>query len=137
MHFTEVKDYIDRHFGLNDIPKIRMFLRRGFVLPPPYDDHWNSNPTDASTLMNHSLTPHCGRPKGTLRLVRKGEELTMDYSGNGNPQWYIDVCHSYGILTSVEIAVEEKKRGAARSNQPACRGWNEGLQRTHPPSNRS
>jgi hypothetical protein len=115
MHWTEVKDYIARHFGSNekDIPRIQNFLRRGFVIPPPYDDYWNSNPTDAGTLMNHSSTPNCGRPKGTLRLVRKGEELTMDYSGNGNPQWYIDLCHSYGILTGVEIALEETKRGGA------------------------
>lgn len=111
IHCTKMKAYIAHHFAPSDITGIRSFLRRGFVLPPPYDDHWNSNPTDAGTMMNHNSTPNCGRPKGTLRFIRKGEELTMDYSGNGNPQWYVDLCHSYGILTGVEIALEEKKRG--------------------------
>ena len=35
----------------------------------------------------------------------------MDYSGNGNPAWYVDLCHQYGILTAVEIAQEEAQRG--------------------------
>lgn len=57
--------------------------------------------------MNHSSTPNCGQPHGTLRDIKKGEELVMDYSHNGNPKWYQDLCHRYGILTGVEIALRE------------------------------
>ena len=91
---------------------VQQFLRRGFVLPSPYDDVFYSNPTDAGTYMNHSSdAPNCARPYGTTRLIHKGEELTMDYSGNGNPLWYQDICHMYGILTAVEVAQHEQARG--------------------------
>ena len=111
IYHNEIRTYIAENYKPHDLQGIRRFLRRGFVLPAPYDDHWNSNPTDAGSIMNHSSTPNCGQPYGTLRWIRKGEELTMDYSGNGNPKWYVDICHSYGILTGVEIAQEEQKRG--------------------------
>ena len=86
IHKDDIEQYIREHYHPNDTRGIRRFLRRGFVLPAPYDEHWNSNPTDAGSRMNHSSTPNCGRPRGTLRNIHKGEELTMDYSGNGNPQ---------------------------------------------------
>lgn len=103
--------HIAEHYAPDDVEGIQCFLRRGFVLPPPYDDCFYSNPDDAATFMNHSSTPNCARPHGTTRLIRAGEELTMDYSGNGNPAWYVDLCHHYGILTPVEIAQEEAQRG--------------------------
>jgi len=110
IHKDDLKTYIATAF-----PKaphlIPNFLRRGFVLPPPNDDHWHSNPTDVGSLMNHSSTPNCGPPVGTLRRIEAGEELTMDYGGNGNPQWYIDICHEYGILTGVEIARRQESLG--------------------------
>lgn len=107
IHHTEIEQYIKDHFRPNDVCRIRQFLRRGFVLPPPKDDCWNSYPMDAGSYMNHSSTPNCGQPHGTLRVIQKGEELTMDYSFNGNPKWYADLCHRYGILTAVEIAQRE------------------------------
>lgn len=109
IHHTEIEHYIKDHFLPKDIRRIRQFLRRGFVLPPPNDDCWYSNPSDAGSFMNHSSTPNCGQPHGTLRATKKGEELTMDYSFNGNPKWYVDLCHHYGILTAVEIAQREKQ----------------------------
>mmetsp|Transcript_9030 Transcript_9030/g.21469 ORF Transcript_9030/g.21469 Transcript_9030/m.21469 type:complete len:202 (-) Transcript_9030:1714-2319(-) len=109
IHHTELEDYIQSNFESTNIRQIRQFLRRGFVLPPPKDDYWNSNPTDAGSFMNHSSTPNCGQPYGTLRTIKKGEELVMDYSGNGNPKWYQDICHKYGILTGVEIGLREKQ----------------------------
>ncbi|KAL3937079.1 MAG: hypothetical protein SGBAC_007733 [Bacillariaceae sp.] len=109
IHHTKLKDYIQSNFESTNIRQIRQFLRRGFILPPPKDDCWNSNPTDAGSFMNHNSTnPNCGQPYGTLRTIKKGEELTMDYSHNGNPKWYQDICHKYGILTGVEIALREK-----------------------------
>jgi hypothetical protein len=111
IHYTELNDYIAQHYESDDIQGICMFLRRGFVIPgAPRDEYWNSNPTDAGCYMNHSSTPNCGRPHGTLRLVEAGEELTVDYSGNGNPQWHIDLCHAYGIMTSAEIVLVEKQQ---------------------------
>ena len=120
IHYTDLEDYIADHYESDDVQGICTFLRRGFVIPAPRDEYWNSNPTDAGCYMNHSATPNCGRPHGTLRLVQAGEELTVDYSGNGNPQWHIDLCHAYGILTSAEIVVEEKrKRDGMSECQPA------------------
>jgi hypothetical protein len=111
IHYTELEDYIAEHYESEDVQGICAFLRRGFVIPSsPRDEYWNSNPTDAGCYMNHSSTPNCGRPHGTLRLVQAGEELTVDYSGNGNPQWHIDLCHAYGILTSAEIVIEERTK---------------------------
>jgi hypothetical protein len=81
---------------------IRIFLRQGFVLPND-PDVFCSNPTDAGRFINHSPTPNCG-PDGTLRLIKAGEELTMDYSFHGNPQWYQDICAQYGVLTERQVA---------------------------------
>jgi hypothetical protein len=86
----------------SNLEAIRIFLRQGFVLPND-PDVLCSNPTDAGRLMNHSPTPNCG-PDGTLRLIKAGEELTMDYSFHGNPQWYQDICAQYGVLTERQVA---------------------------------
>jgi hypothetical protein len=86
----------------NNREAIRIFLRQGFVLPND-PDVFCSNPTDAGRFMNHSPTPNCG-PDGTLRLIKAGEELTMDYSFHGNPQWYQDICAQYDVLTERQVA---------------------------------
>jgi hypothetical protein len=110
IHHADLEDYIVTAFG-NDVRQIQMFLRRGFVLPPPHDDYYCSNFSDGGSYMNHSSNPNCGQPYGTLRWIRKGEELTMDYSGNGNPQWFVKICHKYGMLTNVEIAKRQLELG--------------------------
>ena len=66
-------------------------------------DSLNSNPSDAGRFMNHSNTPNCG-PDGALRDIEIGEELTMNYNFHGNPQWYIDICDKYGVLTERQVA---------------------------------
>jgi SET domain-containing protein len=107
IHHSELKDYIDTHFA-DDLEQTQVFLRQGFVLPstadkPDKDAYFYSNPTDAGRFMNHSSKANCG-PDGTTRDVDAGEELTMDYSFHGNPQWYMDICHSYGVLTEAQVA---------------------------------
>lgn len=101
IHHKELNNYISTNFG-EDREKIQIFLRQGFVLPTN-PDFFNSNPTDAGRFMNHSSTPNCG-PDGTLRDIAIGEELTMDYSFHGNPEWYQDICRSYDVLTEAEVA---------------------------------
>jgi hypothetical protein len=132
-HYSELEDYIQYTFlnskeqemtqmnrsnklilSAETIEAIRTFLRRGFVLPAPQDHIFHSNVADAGCFMNHSSNPNCGQPHGTLREIHMGEELTMDYSGNGNPQWFVDICHKYGMLTSVEIAERQKELGEDR-----------------------
>lgn len=98
-----------------DVDAIRRFLRQGFVLPPSekegtgrkVDDYFYSNPTDAGRFMNHSNDPNCG-PDGTLRDIRAGEEMTMDYSFHGDPQWYRNICQKYGVLTEAQIAKQAR-----------------------------
>jgi hypothetical protein len=112
IHFSEMKKHIANNFEVDNVESIRKFLRQGFVLPSPRDDHWNSNPTDAGCFMNHSsFKANCGNPHGSLRLIEAGEELVMDYGSNGNPEWYVELCHFYGILTGIEIAQNERERG--------------------------
>ncbi|KAL3827472.1 hypothetical protein ACHAXA_003741 [Cyclostephanos tholiformis] len=88
--------------GRDDEEAIRIFLRQGFVLPND-PDVFCTNSTDAGRFMNHSPTPNCG-PDGTLRLIKAGEELTMNYGFHGNPQWYQDICAQYGVLTERQVA---------------------------------
>ena len=101
IHHTQLKVYIAQQFG-KDLKQIQLFLRQGFVLPTN-EDYFCSNPTDAGRFMNHSSHPNCG-PDGTLRDVAKDEELTINYSFHGDPQWYRDICHLYGVQTEAEIA---------------------------------
>jgi hypothetical protein len=102
----QLEEYMEKEFG-NDVESIRVFLRQGFVLPPGAkgneDQFFYSNPTDAGRFMNHSSYPNCG-PDGALCDILEGEEMTMDYSFHGNPQWYEDVCHKYGVLTERQVA---------------------------------
>lgn len=92
----------DVEVGSNNEEAIQIFLRQGFVLPND-PEMFCSNPTDAGRFMNHSSTPNCG-PDGTLRIIKAGEELTMDYGFHGNPQWYQDICAQYRVLTERQVA---------------------------------
>lgn len=67
------------------------------------DDFFHSNPTDSGRLTNHSSTPNTG-PDGALSDILPGEELTMDYSFHGNPEWYQNICAKYGVLTEAQVA---------------------------------
>lgn len=104
IHHSVLEEYISKHYS-NDLEAIQLFLRQGFVLPHPEEklEYFNSNPTDAGRFMNHSNVPNCG-PDGAICDIQVGDELTMDYGFHGNPVWYQDICHKYGILTESEIA---------------------------------
>lgn len=80
----------------------QVFLRQGFVLPSDLE-HFCTNPADAGRFTNHSATPTMGF-EGTLRDIAEGEELTMDYSWHGNPEWYQELCKQYGTLTETQVA---------------------------------
>lgn len=111
IHHERLQDRIASTYGDVESSReaIRLFLRQGFVLPGAEgkSDFFNSNPTDAGRFMNHSNDPNCG-PDGTLRDVETGEELTMDYSFHGNPQWYRDICRQYDVPTEAEVAQKAK-----------------------------
>ena len=96
----ELRDYIHKTFG-NDREAIQIFLRQGFVLP--HADIFYTNPTDAGRYFKHSSNPNCG-PDGTLRDIKKGEELTMNYCFHNDPMWYREICKEYGTETEAEVA---------------------------------
>ena len=133
IHHKDLEEYIEKNFGC-DKRKIQIFLRQGFVLPPSSssetmkplppaegstesadnttatisinprkDDFFHSNPTDSGRLTNHSSDPNVG-PDGALREILPGEELTMDYSFHGNPEWYQNICAQYEVSTEAQIA---------------------------------
>ena len=132
IHRDDPQNHIDENFR-DDRAKIRVSLRQGFVLPPSSssssetmtppasaaggvasgptagaaaavdDECFRSNPSDSGRLTNHSPDPNMG-PDGALRDIRAGEELTMDYSFHGNPEWYRAVCARYGVMTEAEVA---------------------------------
>lgn len=118
IHHEQLEQYIATHFG-NRTNDIQLFLRQGFVLPKSStsetmkhensktetedDDYFHSNPTDCGRFTNHSKTPNTG-PDGALRDILAGEELTMDYSFHGNPEWYQTLCARYDVLTEAQIA---------------------------------
>ena len=124
IHHQQLEHYIATNFGTrtNDI---QLFLRQGFVLPKSStsasmkhgtgssssssndavgegDDYFHSNPTDCGRFTNHSKTPNMG--PDALRDIVAGEELTMDYSFHGNPEWYQTLCARYDVLTEAQIA---------------------------------
>merc|ERR1719491_1204948 len=69
------------------------------------DDFFHSNPTDSGKFTNHSAHPNVG-PDGALRNILKGEELTMDYSFHGNPDWYQNICAKYDVKTESMVAMQ-------------------------------
>lgn len=116
IHHENLEEYIDKYVREKNNPlhAVQQFLRQGFVLPPSStgngneDDFFYSNPTDAGRFMNHSDDPNCG-PDGTLRDILPGEEMTMDYSFHGDPQWYQNICAKYGVRTEAQVAKQAKE----------------------------
>mmetsp|Transcript_12493 Transcript_12493/g.15669 ORF Transcript_12493/g.15669 Transcript_12493/m.15669 type:complete len:171 (+) Transcript_12493:121-633(+) len=102
IHQGDLENYIKENFSTD--AEVATFLRQGFVLPDK-SDYFNSNPTDAGRFMNHSHEANCG-PNGALRDIQEGEEMTMDYSFHGNPEWYQCICKKYGVKTEAEVAKE-------------------------------
>ena len=43
----------------------------------------------------------CG---GFFAFAVAGEEMTMDYSFHGNPEWYQQICKEFNVLTERQIA---------------------------------
>jgi hypothetical protein len=67
------------------------------------NDFFHSNPTDSGRLTNHSSDPNMV-PDRALRDILPGEELTINYSFYGNPEWYQTICAKYEVLTESQIA---------------------------------
>ena len=67
--------------------------------------------------MNHANQgdANCG-PDGAIRHIRIGEELTMDYTFHGDPEWYRDICKKYGILTEAQVAEVAAAAAAAAAS---------------------
>merc|ERR1719346_927123 len=85
----------------------------------PTDLHFlNTNPEDAGRFTNHSASPNMGID-GALRDIASGEQLTMDYSFHGNPEWYQNICAKYGVLTEAEIAKLDPTAEIAKSHPTA------------------
>jgi hypothetical protein len=112
-HQSELETYIESNFKPDDLEGIQTFLRRGIVLKAPADCYFVSAMTDSIGLMNCSSSPNCRHFRAT-RDIYEGEELTLDYAFYGNPQWYVDMCHKYGIMTGMEIAERQQKLGENR-----------------------
>lgn len=123
IHHSELEQYLDKMTREMDDTESRLearrrLLRQGFVLSNSttassdeessdtrLDDFFCSNPTDAGRFMNHSANPNCG-PDGTLRHILAGEEMTMDYSFHGNPDWYQAICAKYNVFTEAQVAAK-------------------------------
>ena len=121
IHRKGLSSYIGHNFG-SDKQNTQIFPRQGFVLPPPSstseamnptlptqrgiesdgdaastttahakDDLFHSNPTDAGRPTHHSSNPNMG-PDGALGDILPGEELTMDSSFHGYPEWCQRIC---------------------------------------------
>jgi hypothetical protein len=112
-HYSELETYIQANYQEDDLEGIRTFLRRGVVPREPSDSHFVSALTDSIGFMNCSASPNCRHQRAT-RYIYKGEELTLDYSFYSNPQWYVNVCHKYGIMTGPEIAERQARFGDDR-----------------------
>ncbi len=91
-----------------------IFLKHAFVMPSE-DDKLCINPTDDGRFTNHSSNPNEYVPEGgkeafAARNIKAGEELTIDYSGLASPQWYKELCHKYGVMSTDEVVEFERKR---------------------------
>ena len=90
-----------------DREKARIWLRHSFVL---MDDSGFLcvNETDNGRFVNHSSTPtscyaSTTEPSVAFRDIEAGEEITVDYSGLGDPKWYQDLCQEFDVLTTSEV----------------------------------
>lgn len=97
MHHTKLPAMLDA------MPrdKAALLLRQSFVLSNN-PDYLNMNPLDAGRFVNHSSKPNIGEV--ALVDISAGQELLMDYSGHGNPDWYQVLCSHYVVRTENEIA---------------------------------
>lgn len=97
------------HLEAMDFEAAHVYLRQGFVAPTAAD-RLQINPTDDGRFVNHSRNPNCGAcedpAKGSMALrdIAAGEEITCDYSGFANPQWYTDLCKLYNVVSTSETA---------------------------------
>jgi hypothetical protein len=112
-HHDELEGYIERNYAEDDLEGIREFLRRGLPLKVPNSQHFVSAVDGCFGFLNHSAAPNI-HARRAARKICKGEELTIDYAFYGNPQWYADICHKYGILSAAEIAKRQEKLGTDR-----------------------
>lgn len=85
-----------------------IWLRQAFILATE-PELLCVNVTDNGRFTNHSCKPNSGyasasMPSVALRDILPGEEITVDYSGLGSPQWYQDLCHLYGVLPTDQVA---------------------------------
>eukprot|EP01036_Dinobryon_divergens_P028220 gene28222-37132_t len=93
--------------GITDREQAAIWLRQAFVLENE-PEYLCVNVDDDGRFVNHSSDPNTGfasvdRPSVALRDIAAGDELTCDYSGLGSPQWYRDLCSSYGALSTDEV----------------------------------
>ena len=83
-------------------------LRQSFVAPSD-SGALCINPSDNGRFTNHSAKANVGacvdhsNDSYALREIADGEELTCDYSGFDNPQWYQQLCKRYEVLTTDEV----------------------------------
>lgn len=103
-------DELKQHLAAMDFESAHVYLRQGFVAPAAAD-RLQVNPTDDGRFVNHSRNPNCGAcedpEKGSLALrdIAAGEEITCDYSGFANPEWYVDLCRLYNVVSTADTAL--------------------------------
>jgi SET domain-containing protein len=94
------------HSGLSR-EEAQTWLRHTFVLATDLD-HVCSNVTDIGRFSNHSTTPTGiyaseERPSVAARDINVGDELTVDYSGLGSPDWYRALCRELDVISTDEV----------------------------------
>ncbi|GMI12026.1 hypothetical protein TrLO_g9690 [Triparma laevis f. longispina] len=98
-HFSELGELLSK---MKDRSEAQLFLRQGFVMPDD-ETYFCSNPKDAGRFINHSIDSNINL-NGAMRDIEAGEELLMNYSFHGDPEWYQEICKVYGVLTEAQIA---------------------------------
>merc|ERR1711862_1040658 len=81
----------------------KVFLRQAYVDPGKPDYLMAGN--DESRFVNHGVPSNILKSfPTTSRDIMPGEELLLDYSSFGNPEWYQALCARYGVLTEHQVA---------------------------------
>ncbi len=85
-----------------------VWLRQSFVLATE-PSLLNVNITDDGRFCNHSSDPNSvyaseEEPSIAVRDIESNEEITVNYSGLGSPQWYKDLCAEYKVIPTDEVA---------------------------------
>lgn len=87
---------------------MQVLLRQSFVAPSN-PEALCINPNDNGRFTNHSAIPNVGacvdhsNDSYALQDIAEGEELTCDYAGFATPDWYKQLCKTYGVLTTAEV----------------------------------